>query len=63
MSKKNGRRIDSAKQAELDNRSRQLNPQHEAYWRSRGMPQPTPTQPFGNVGDDFEGFGPPPSND
>lgn len=23
--------------AELDNRSRQLDPEHDTYWRSRGM--------------------------
>jgi hypothetical protein len=28
----------SPSQADLDNRSRQLDPEHDAYWQSRGLP-------------------------
>jgi hypothetical protein len=26
-------------QADLDNRANQLNPNHDAYWQSRGLPE------------------------
>ena len=28
------------KKHELDNRSRQLDPENDAFWRSRGLPRP-----------------------
>ena len=37
--------VDYASKAARDNRSRQLNPQHETYWRDRGYerrPVPSP---------------------
>jgi hypothetical protein len=64
MSNRNGSKPSSPKQADLDNRSRQLNPSDPVYWSSRGLPQPEqPTRSEGNVGDDFEQFGPLGSND
>ena len=32
-------------QAELDNHSRQLDPQQDAYWQSRGMPEKPESAP------------------
>lgn len=37
--------VDQASKAERDNRSRQLNPQNDTYWRDRGfdgLPDPFP---------------------
>lgn len=52
-----GKRSQTDKQkADRDNHANQLNPRHPAYWESRGL-QPPP-EPPGNVGDDFEQFGP-----
>ena len=38
--KQSGSKSTTPSQADLDNRSRQLNPQHDAYWESRGEPRP-----------------------
>ena len=36
--------VDNASKAARDNKSRQLNPQHAAYWRARGYPgRPDPS--------------------
>lgn len=46
-------RIGSNAKHRNDNRSRQLNPEHDAYWRSRGEPgRPAPdgSQPPANDG-------------
>ena len=37
---------DSPSKTERDNRSRQLNPQHDTYWRDRGLPN-RPDKPGG----------------
>lgn len=64
MSNRNASKAPAPKQADLDNRSRQLNPQDPVYRSSRGQPEPTqPTGSEGNVGDDFEQFGPLGNND
>jgi hypothetical protein len=64
MSNRNGSKPSSPKQAALDNKSRQLNQQDPVYWSSRGQPKPEqPTGSEGNVGDDFEQFGPLGNND
>ncbi len=68
MSHRNASKPSTPKQAELDNRSRQLNPHDPVYRASRGEPQPkepigTVTGSVGNVGDDFEQFGPLGNND
>jgi hypothetical protein len=58
MSNQNGSKPSSPKQTDLDNRSRQLNPNDPVYQSSRGLPRPEqPKRGEGNVGDDFEQFG------
>ena len=42
---RHGGAVDNASKAARDNRSRQLNPQHDTYWRNRGhegRPDPSP---------------------
>lgn len=43
MSKHSGSKTPAPTQADLANRSRQLNPQDPSYWSSRGEPPPPPT--------------------
>jgi hypothetical protein len=50
LSNRNESKTAASRQADLDNRSRQLNPQDTVYWSSRGQPQAE--QPNGTVGAD-----------